>query len=109
MIIHRTTAEPDRKALHRAAKARQRETPARPIPPARVGSAWRNLILRAATWLRVHLRDPAPAPPPPTPQAKPRTAAATTTPPAKKPSAPHGAAVPNTPADAPRRTTDGHG
>ena len=65
MIIHRTTAEPDRKALHRAAKARQREHPARPIPPARVGSAWRNLILRAATWLRVHLRDPAPAPPPP--------------------------------------------
>lgn len=64
-IIHRSTEVPFRARLHRAAKARQREHPARPIPPARVGSAWRNLILRAATWLRVHLRDPAPAPPPP--------------------------------------------
>lgn len=63
MIIHRTTAEPDRKALHRAAKARQHQHPARPIPPPQHRTRCQRYIQRARAWLGHLFRDPAPVPP----------------------------------------------
>ena len=62
-IIYRTPSARQRALLYRAAKARQREQPARPIPPARIGSAWQQLKTRATAWLSAHISGLAPAPP----------------------------------------------